>query len=166
MIWPRPRSAPPPNPDLPQAIEADYEEAALIAEDSPRAAAALLRLCVEKLCLHVLGREKGNLNEMIGELVARGLDEKVQKMLDIVRVVGNGAVHPGTIDLADDPQTVRTLFALVNEIAEEMISKPERIATMYAGLPDQARAAIERRDAGETRRTPSSPPRTTSSNES
>lgn len=150
---------------MPEAIKTDYEEAALVTENSSRAAAALQRLCVEKLCLHVLGRERGNLNEMIGELVARGLDENVRKMLDIVRVVGNGAVHAATIDLADDRDTVGTLFALVNEIAEEAISKPKRIEAMYASLPDKARAAIDRRDTGKAGPAPSSPPHASDPNE-
>lgn len=72
---------------------------------------------------------------MTGEPVARGLDEKVQKILDIVRIVANGAVHPGTIALANEPKTVRTLFALVNEIAEEMISKPKRIEVITQAFP-------------------------------
>lgn len=102
---------------------------------------------------------------MTGEPVARDLDEKVQKMLDIVRIVANGAVHPGTIALADDPKTVRTLFALVNEIAEEMISKPKRIEVMYTSLPHKARAAIDHRDTGKVRRTASGRSGTSTLNE-
>src|SRR5260370_18565165 len=46
-----------PNADLPEDISGDFDEARDVVSASPRAAAALLRLCVQKLCKH-LG-EKG-----------------------------------------------------------------------------------------------------------
>jgi hypothetical protein len=38
----------------------------------------------------------------------------VQQSLDIVRVIGNDAVHPGQIDLTDDIETATKLFVLIN----------------------------------------------------
>jgi hypothetical protein len=70
----------------------------------------------------------------------------VQKALDTVRVIGNDAVHPGTIDLRDDPATATALFKLVNIIVEKMISEPREIEDLYAGLPEAKREAIEQRD--------------------
>ena len=61
-------------------------------------------------------------------------------------VIGNEAVHPGQIDLRDDVATAEELFALVNIIADAMISQPKHIEAMYARLPEGKRAAIERRD--------------------
>lgn len=40
------------HPDMPKDIKTDYEEARLVASDSSRAAAALLRLALQKLCIH------------------------------------------------------------------------------------------------------------------
>jgi len=57
MIVPNEAPVPPPHVDLPEHCRAEYDEARDIAARSPRAAAALLRLCVQKLMVE-LG-EKG-----------------------------------------------------------------------------------------------------------
>ena len=88
-----------------------------------------------------------NLNNDIGALVSRGLDQQVQMALDAVRVIGNNAVHPGQMDLRDDRSTAETLFMLHNLIGEKMISQPKRVKEVYATLPEGARKAIEGRDA-------------------
>jgi Domain of unknown function (DUF4145) len=92
-------------------------------------------------------KQKGeNLNDDIGALVAAGLETGVQKALDVVRVVGNNAVHPGQIDLKDDRAIALTLFQLVNLIIERCISLPKKLDAMYAGLPPGALKAIDTRD--------------------
>lgn len=101
--------------DMPEEIAANFREAASIVDRSPRGAAALLRLCVQQLCKHA-GEEGENINNDIGSLVKKGLSPTIQRALDIVRVVGNNAVHPGQLDLADDRATAHTLFSLVNVI--------------------------------------------------
>jgi acetyl/propionyl-CoA carboxylase alpha subunit len=78
--------------------------------------------------------------------VKKGLDKRVQQALDIVRVVGNDAVHPGQIDLRDDRDTATKLLGLVNLIAEKMITEPKHIEALYGGLPEAKRQAIEKRD--------------------
>lgn len=100
MIYPDSSPAPTPNPDLPEDIKTDYEEARTIISRSPRGACALLRLCVQKLC-GFLGESGKDVNADIAALVKKGLNPKIQKSLDIVRVIGNEAVHPGQIDLRD-----------------------------------------------------------------
>lgn len=135
-----------PHDDMPADIKPDFIEAAEIVDKSPRSAAALLRLAIQKLMPHL--DEKGdNLNASIANLVRKGLDKKVQQALDVVRVTGNNAVHPGELDLQDDKATATQLFALVNIIVQSTISAKAQIEAMYAGLPPGALKAIEKRDA-------------------
>lgn len=134
-----------PNADLPDDIAADFNEARSIVDQSPRGAAALLRLCVQKLCIH-LGEKGKNIDEDIAALVKKGLSPVVQQSLDVVRVIGNESVHPGTMDLRDDPTAANSLFGLVNAIAEQMITHPKHVQTLYDKLPQSKRDAIEKRD--------------------
>lgn len=133
------------NSDLPEDVAIDYAEASSVLQKSPRSAAALLRLAVQKLCI-ALGEKGRDLNTDIGNLVKKGLPTKVQQALDVVRVIGNNAVHPGQLDLRDDPETATSLFRLINLIAEKMITEPREIDAVYAKLPDGSRKQIEERD--------------------
>lgn len=145
LVYPETAFVIAPNEDMPPEIKSDFTEAASIVDQSPRGAAALLRLCLQKLTAH-LGLKGKNLDDDIGALVKKGLDARIQKALDVVRVVGNQAVHPGQIDLRDDKATATKLFNLVNVIVEATISTPKHIDAMFETLPDGALKAIEKRD--------------------
>lgn len=148
LVFPNFGEAPAANPDMPEDIRRDYDEASTILDHSPRGAAALIRLAIQKLCKE-LGQKGKNINDDIGELVKGGLDVRVQQALDAVRVIGNSAVHPGQIDLRDDRASAETLFKLLNLIVDKTISEPKHVAEVYASLPDGAVKAIERRDGTE-----------------
>ncbi len=145
MIYPYTSTAPMPNSDLPDDIRHDFEEARSIINRSPRGAAALFRLCVQKLCAH-LGESGKNINQDIAALVKKGLNPLVQKSLDAVRVIGNEAVHPGELDLRDDPDTAVQLAKLINFIADTMITQPKQIDIIYDSLPAEKKEQIEKRD--------------------
>ncbi|MCY4560304.1 MAG: DUF4145 domain-containing protein [Chloroflexi bacterium] len=145
LVYPQRGTAPPANPDLSGEIRDDYNEASSILDLSPRGAAALLRLAIQKLCKE-LGQSGENINADIAALVAEGLGQQIQQALDVVRVIGNNAVHPGQIDLRDDRTTAHSLFTMINLIADRMISEPKRIEEAYATLPEDALEAIARRD--------------------
>lgn len=146
MIYPLHAATDLPSGDLPDEIQHDFEEARRIANLSPRGAAALLRLALQKLCVHLGGTGK-NINSDVASLVTQGLPPKVQQALDSVRVIGNEAVHPGTLDLKDDKETVHKLFRLINFIAQKMITEPREIDAIYNGLPADKLAGISKRDA-------------------
>ena len=133
MLYPDSINAPMPNEDLPVECMKDYLEARQIANDSPRGSAALLRLCIQKLAIH-LGGDGKNINNDIATLVKNGLPVKIQQALDVVRVVGNNAVHPGEMSVKDQPETVHALFGLVNLIVDNQISQPKQMASSKVKL--------------------------------
>ena len=134
-----------PNEDLSELVRQLYDEARSIVTDSPKGAAALLRLCIQHLCIE-LGESGKDLDSAIANLVSKGLNPMVQKALDVVRVIGNESVHPGEIDLNDKKETAVKLFGLVNLITEQMISHPKHVQELYEELPEKKRESIEKRN--------------------
>lgn len=146
MVLPDQEGIPFPNDDLAEDIRKDYLEARSIVNKSPRGAAALLRLCIQKLCKQ-LGESGKDLNADIASLVKKGLRQSIQQSLDIVRVTGNEAVHPGVIDLKDNREIALKLFELVNLIAEVLITESKRIDELYEiVVPQVKKEAIAQRD--------------------
>lgn len=135
----------PPHPDLPPELLEEYNEAASIINRSPRGAAAILRLCLQKLMVS-LGESGKNINKDISSLVSKGLPTEVQQALDFVRVIGNESVHPGEIDLQDNQEIALSLFDVINFIVEEQISRKKRIGNLYKMIPERQRQHIEERD--------------------
>lgn len=145
IVYPSQKIDVQPNEDLPDLVKALFNEARSIVTDSPKGAAALLRLCIQHLCRE-LGEPGKNLDADIASLVSKGLNPLVQKALDVVRVIGNESVHPGEIDLNDNREIAIKLFGLVNLIAEQMISHPKHVESLYSGLPEHKLQSIEKRN--------------------
>jgi hypothetical protein len=147
MIFPPASSAPVPSDDMPKEVREDFNEARQIVDDSPKAAAALLRLAMEKLVQDLTGNEDQSLYNGIGELVKEGrIDERIQKALDAVRVTGNDYVHAGEIYSPDDRETALRLFELVNVIVELTITREKMIEEAYNEIPENKMNGIEQRD--------------------
>ena len=145
MVFPQDGSTPMPNPDMPKYIQDDYLEARNIVEKSPRSACTMLRLCIQKICDEkVQGGE--DLNKKISRLVKNGLDSKIQKALDSVRVIGGQAAHPLQMDLKDDVKTATALFQIVNYIADWAYTREKTIKRVFDILPDSKKDAIDFRD--------------------
>jgi hypothetical protein len=145
QIYPMLSPAAMPNVDLPDDCFGDYLEAREIMQRSPRAAAALLRLVIQKLCRH-FGEPGRDVNQDIAALVRQGLPVTMQQALDSVRVIGNEAVHPGELDVRDNPEVVSVLFTIVNLIVEKMLTEPRKIAELYQALPPRKLDGIAQRD--------------------
>ncbi|WP_286878889.1 DUF4145 domain-containing protein [Methanoculleus sp. UBA413] len=146
MLYPGYSVAPLPSEDMPDDVKVDFFEARDVVNSSPRAAAALLRLALQKLMPH-LGEKGKDLNTEIASLVKKGLPQQIQQSLDCIRVIGNNAVHPGQIDLKDDLKTAIALFDLLNMIVQVMITQPKKISDLYKKLPESSVKQIQKRDA-------------------
>ena len=144
MIYPFSGNAPLPNSDMPESAMNDFLEARDIVNRSPRSSCVLLRLAIEKICDDL--KVTGELNEKIKKLVERGLDERIQKALDAVRVIGGEAVHPLKMDLKDDSKTASSLFSLVNIISNWAYTEKKKIEDIFGSLPEGKKEAISKRD--------------------
>jgi len=150
MVFPHVALGPLPHDDMPSEVKEDHEEARVIAAQSPRGACALLRLGLQKLSIE-LGQPGKDLNTDIGKLVQeRGLLPQIQQSLDALRVIGNNAVHPGTIDLRDDQETVIALLNTMNVIVEQLIAAPKHAEELYAKVPQAQKDAIAQRDGSQS----------------
>lgn len=146
LVYPGMSTAPMPVADMPDDVRADYMEAREIFDKSARGAGGLLRLAFEKLLGH-LGVTKADPNAAIGELVQKGLVlGLMQKAMDSVRIFSNQAVHHGFVKLEDQPATVELLFRLLNYIVVNMITREKEIQAMFATLPPDKLAGIQKRD--------------------
>ena len=147
IVFPATTAAPLAHPDLPSDLAADFEEARTILNASPRGACGLLRYIIDRLTIDLGGNPKHSLNDRIAYLVReKGLAPQAQQALDSVRVIGSNAVHPLEMDLRDDVELATKLFALVNGIVEDTITRPAAIAKIYAALPPKNIEAIKKRD--------------------
>ena len=145
MLLPDVNSYPPANEDMPNDVKEIYGEAAAVANKSPRAAAALLRLALQELCKELDSPSK-NLHEQINHLVkSQKLPSIVIEAMDVVRLVGNDAVHPDRVgvDIESDSGVVPALFRFINLITEKAISEPNRmkaeIGAISATFPESKR---------------------------
>ncbi|PGK30626.1 hypothetical protein CN902_10985 [Priestia megaterium] len=145
LVYPLAITAPLPNPDMPDDIKKLYEEARQVWNISPMASTAILRLALEML-LPQIGSTKGNINNMIGELVKKGLPKQVEKALDSLRVIGNEAVHPGTINLKDNEKMALAMFKMLNFVVDQMITQIKEINEIYDLLPEDKLKGIEERN--------------------
>jgi hypothetical protein len=138
MIFPRGSGAITPSENLSDQCSAIFSEAASVLDGSPRAACALLRLCLENFCEEE-GYTKGRLVDKLDKMRESGLLEGVWEALEAVRVVGNDAVHPGSIRLGDKREFADILFELMNFVADSIISRREAAKRLHALLPETKR---------------------------
>jgi hypothetical protein len=140
LVWPRRAGDPEPKLHAPPNVRRECEGATQTLEASPRGAAAVLRLTIEKLCKE-LGVSGESVKDDIAFFVREDVDARVQKVLDAARIIESNAVPPGQIGLGDDRATAETLSGLVNLICEKMIMEPRHLQAVYTKLREGARNA-------------------------
>lgn len=146
LRYPSESSAPRPESDMPAKIKEDYSEARAIADESPRAAAALLRLATKQL-LESIDAEGESPYGMLGTLAEEGvIDERVQHAYNSLRVYGDESVHPATVNVSDDDETAIKLFELLNYIVRRTITDDEFVESMYSSIPDSKTESVESGD--------------------
>lgn len=141
------------HPDMPEQAAQLFNEAAAVLAGSRRAAAALARAALEALLKAMDDNPKRrDLNTRIGELKDR-LNPSLWQVLTALRVVGNDALHSEdgelvALYLSDDAGELADMFlAAINELVEELITRPKRAAEIYAMLSENKREAAERAGA-------------------
>ena len=137
---------PDPYRELNKDVKKIYNEAAAIFKLSPRASAALLRLCLEKLLIQI--KIPGEtLNKRIGNLLDKGTEAHIIKACDLVRVHGNEAIHPREINMKDDAKIARGLFWLINKIANVEIREKKEIHKLFdETISESIKKSILKRD--------------------
>ena len=113
-----------PETDMPDDVKKDYIEASTIFSRSPRGAAALLRLGLQKLCKH-LGEKGENINTDIR----------------------NFAVHPGEMSEQDIDLVASKMFDLLNFVVKKGITEPKELEALYTLTPEKPRKDAEAKDA-------------------
>tara|TARA_R100000687_G_scaffold77886_1_gene70876 strand:- start:35 stop:520 length:486 start_codon:yes stop_codon:yes gene_type:complete len=132
-----------PNEAMPLEIKEDYLEAASVFHNSPRSAAALLRLCVQKLLKH-LGEKGENINNDITTRVQqKSLSHELARAYHTLRITGNNAAHPGQLDLQEDPGKVRIMFDLLNFVVEHEIRIPQMVAKSFDAMPESLKEHLK-----------------------
>ncbi|MFE5837264.1 DUF4145 domain-containing protein [Arthrobacter sp. NPDC056493] len=147
---------PEPVEGMPQDVEKLYLEASAVLPHSSRAAAALCRASLERLS-KTLTPEMNPTASLDERLIV--LSEKttaaLAKGVQIIRHAGNTALHGARDDDASvviymdgsESDLIDLFFVTINELVDELITRPARIQSVYELLPEQKRYAIERKMA-------------------
>jgi hypothetical protein len=92
IVWPlsSARSVP---KEVPEHIKADYEEAALVLQLSPKASAALSRRCLQAVLREEGKASQHNLSDQIDAII-KALPSHIAENIDAIRNIGNFAAHP------------------------------------------------------------------------
>lgn len=147
LIYPNLSNIAEANADMPDEVKEFYNEARIVAKNSTRAATALLRIATEKLVKDLLGLEgKDYANTSMHNAIERlktekGLSSTIYNALMALKLFGNEAAHPnediGRLEsyFSNDSDLMNKLFALLNIIVGELISKPKEIESLFETAP-------------------------------
>lgn len=95
LVRPKGATRPPCPTEVPPNFAGDYLEGCLVLSDSPKAAAALGRRCLQNLLREVAKVKPGNLADEIQQVIDGGtLPSDLNDSIDAVRNIGNFAAHP------------------------------------------------------------------------
>ena len=134
---------------VPAAIRADYLEACLVRDLSPKASATLSRRCLQGMIRDFWGIKKARLIDEI-EALKDKTDELTWEAIDSVRSIGNiGAHMQKDIDLIIDvdPDEAQTLIGLIELLVKDWyVTRHQR--------KERLKEIVAIRDAKETIKAP------------
>ncbi|MEL0627640.1 DUF4145 domain-containing protein [Salinibacterium amurskyense] len=118
---------------------------------SRRAAAALARASLEALLRELDADSAGKrLDVLIAELRER-IGTPLWQLITALRVVGNDSLHSEAGELvalfldSSHDVAVEPLFGAINEIVEQVITRPKKAEELYNMIPESKRADAERK---------------------
>ena len=125
---------------IPEAIRKDYEEANLIIESSPKAAATLLRRCLQGMIRDFWGIQEGTLNQEITKLKDK-VTPSQWNAIDALRKIGNIGAHMEKdvnmiVDIGIDE--ARKLLKLIELLLEKWYISRHDEEELLAGITDIA----------------------------
>ena len=100
----------------------DFEEAAAILNKFPRGAAALTRICIQKM-MPLLKETGKDLDENISSLVRKGLQVEIQQAMDVLQVLGQGPVELTQFNSREEKEAALKLFDSVKAILKRRMLK-------------------------------------------
>jgi hypothetical protein len=107
----------------PELVEEDLEEAAAILNKFPRGAAALMRVCIQKL-VPLLQDNGKELNRRVSSLVRKGLEMEMQQAMDVLQLLRSDPVHSGQLEShADNKKTALRFLDSLKEVLERRMSQ-------------------------------------------
>ncbi|MHC4052132.1 DUF4145 domain-containing protein [Bradyrhizobium sp. 25ACV] len=153
--------AKPQPPCVPEPLRADYAEACAIRDLSPKAAATIIRRCLQGMIRDFCGIKKGRLIDEIKELrkrvdegdAPRGVHHDSVDAIDHVRGIGNIGAHMEKdintiIDV--DPDEAQRLIELTEMLFEEWYEarhrREQRLQQIGAIAAEKASAKTSRAD--------------------
>lgn len=156
IVYPVVNLAPIPNRDMPTGPKELYLEAAAVMVVSRRAGAAMARATLERLLIELdPSSPKG---ARLDDRIIRVLDKvstSLGEALTIIRHVGNVALHgdPAPDDalvlILDEENTeiIDVLFAAINDLVDELVTRPAVRARLLNAVPRTVRDAVDRKEA-------------------
>lgn len=146
---------PEPVAGMPDDVRELYVEAAAVMPYSRRAAAALCRASLERLAKRLTAADLGPKKSLDERLIALShrTTASLARAVQIIRHAGNTALHGARDDdesvviymEGEEGDLIDLFFVTINELVDELITRPLRIDAAYQLLPEEKREAIRKK---------------------
>lgn len=154
MIYPQASFAPIPSEDMPDDVKSLYVEAGAVAAVSPRAGAAMARATLERLLKELLPDHSASarLDDLIA-MAESQVSAHTWKLMTLLRFTGNTSIHVQGVPeestvfflLDEDPGVLNVLFGTINDVVDELITKPRQADQLYQKVPQEVRDRAEQK---------------------